>query len=271
MLSSVALAYDASDIKLVQQKLSAYGAGEADGRMGSKTRAAIKGYQRDWGLAETGEISDELIQMLKRKHPRTKAQWFKVSNTTCWIWSHYFIQPRSVVTWSGDCVEKKISGSGRIVRSYTKSGSTQQDTYEGEVAEGVFHGSGQHIDANGNSYKGEYRNGHWHGQGVLTWADGARYEGEFKNGKMHGRGVFTWANGTRYEGEHKDNYRHGRGVQTFASGNRYEGEYKDGKPHGRGTYITASGQREYRRWRNGCSTLRGRDTAINTTLQACGF
>ena len=83
-----ALAHSVADIKLVQEKLLAYGAGKVDGVMGAKTRAAILAYQKDWQIAETGEISDELIAMLKREHPRTKAQWFDVANRAgCKVWN----------------------------------------------------------------------------------------------------------------------------------------------------------------------------------------
>lgn len=51
----------------VQQRLNAlgYNAGPADGMLGSKSVTAIKAYQRDHGMAETGRVSPELITALE--------------------------------------------------------------------------------------------------------------------------------------------------------------------------------------------------------------
>ena len=50
-------------IRAVQGQLSALGYDPkgVDGKMGPNTSAAIERYQRDYGLAVTGQISDELL------------------------------------------------------------------------------------------------------------------------------------------------------------------------------------------------------------------
>lgn len=51
----------------IQQRLAAqgYDPGVVDGLFGTRTQRAIEAYQADWGLAVTGEISDELLSQLR--------------------------------------------------------------------------------------------------------------------------------------------------------------------------------------------------------------
>jgi hypothetical protein len=170
-----ATAQTSADIKLVQQKLSAYNAGTADGQMGSKTRNAIKAYQRDWQIAETGGITTDLVVMLKREHSKTKAQWPKVSNQDCEVWAGA-PQARETITWSGGCTGGKVNGTGtgKLVWASIENGQSKTSTYDGG-----------------------YRDGKMHGRGVWTGTNGDKYDGQFQDGKPHGRGVFTTASGKR--------------------------------------------------------------------------
>jgi hypothetical protein len=58
---------NADIIREVQELLSRlkYDPGPIDGVMGSRTRSAIKDFERDHGYPETGQISEELLQSLK--------------------------------------------------------------------------------------------------------------------------------------------------------------------------------------------------------------
>ena len=53
-------------IKSVQQVLNknGYDAGSADGVMGDKTKAAIAQFQKDNGMAPTGQVDETLVQTL---------------------------------------------------------------------------------------------------------------------------------------------------------------------------------------------------------------
>ena len=237
---TTALALSSADIKLVQEKLSDYGAGKADGKMGRKTREAILAYQRDWQITESGKITSDLIAMLKREHPRTKPQWFTVSNQDCEVWNET-PRPRGVFTWTGDCVGGKTGGTGKLVWWYVEQGEQKKSTNDGEYKNGKLHGRGVHTFASGDHYDGEWKDDKRHGRGVHTYTNGDRYDGDWKDDKKHGRGVYTWADGERYDGEYKDDKRHGRGSYTFASGDRYDGEWKDDKANGRGVSAFASG------------------------------
>lgn len=59
---------DADAIRQVQQRLNALGfqAGTPDGRMGSRTRSAVRAYQQAAGLLATGEIDPALLASLQR-------------------------------------------------------------------------------------------------------------------------------------------------------------------------------------------------------------
>ncbi|WP_312846867.1 peptidoglycan-binding domain-containing protein [Stappia sediminis] len=58
---------ETSQLAYVQRLLNerGYGAGAVDGRMGRRTRGAIRGYQRDNGLESTGEVTGELVVSLE--------------------------------------------------------------------------------------------------------------------------------------------------------------------------------------------------------------
>lgn len=63
-------------IELIQQQLSraGYDAGSADGVMGPATEAAIRKYQEDRGLQETGTITSELMRSLAESQPMDPTQ-----------------------------------------------------------------------------------------------------------------------------------------------------------------------------------------------------
>lgn len=62
-------AYNRATVKKVQQKLNqkGYSCGTADGIAGSKTKTAIKKYQKDHGLTITGTINSTLLKSLNIK------------------------------------------------------------------------------------------------------------------------------------------------------------------------------------------------------------
>ena len=52
-----------SNVQLILTKIG-FDPGPADGMMGEKTRTAIRAFQRQNGLAETGEIDEPLVRAL---------------------------------------------------------------------------------------------------------------------------------------------------------------------------------------------------------------
>lgn len=66
--AAAALVVDDGVVRQVQEQLNGLGypAGPVDGRMGSRTRAALRAFQRDSGLAASGEIDEALLAALRR-------------------------------------------------------------------------------------------------------------------------------------------------------------------------------------------------------------
>ena len=129
--------------------------------------------------------------------------WIIAENQPCQKWNPRPV-PGETFTWSGACVDGKVSGQGRGVWHLPDG---RQSVYEGSVREGKEHGQGTLNHSHGSRYEGEWRNGKRHGYGTSTWPDGDRYEGEWRNGKRHGYGTYTWSDGDRYEGEWRNNRR----------------------------------------------------------------
>ena len=178
--------------------------------------------------------------------------WEIVKNQPCQIYTKNKVEGASVpVTWTGDCVEGRGSGYGRM----EVQGPYGEIVYIGELRGGKQHGYGTYKwiagFRKGNRYEGYFLDGKRNGRGVYTWSSGNRYEGYFLDGKRNGRGVYTWQDGTRYEGDFVDGKLNGRGVYTWSSGNRYEGYFLDGKRNGRGVYTWQDGTRYEGQFRDG--------------------
>ena len=76
---------------------------------------------------------------------------------------------------SGDCTVKLEALSGQ---------------YHGNCNNGLANGYGVAIGK--DTYKGQFKNGLPHGEGTYIWANGNKYEGKWKEGKRHGRGTMTY-------------------------------------------------------------------------------
>lgn len=145
------------------------------------------------------------------------------------------------------------------------AGCTPQESYTGEMKNGLPHGTGTWIHTSGAKYVGEFREGHregqgtwthtsgisytgqwqkdrYHGRGTLTMPERLVYEGQWREGMRHGHGIQTWADGRRYEGFWEDDLIHGYGLMLYPDGSFYDGEWAGGRRNGRGTLITAEGE-----------------------------
>ncbi len=239
-----------AEVRVVQQLLidSGFTQVAVTGKFGTTTRQAIRLYQADWSLLQTGEISSELISRLAGMHDATRSRWQSVSNFDCQIWNN---QPEAEesVTWDGTCSGGKLHGRGKLEWTYRHAGQRKKATYEGG-----------------------YRNGKMHGPGVYVWPDGARYEGGWKEDDYHGQGTHTWPGVGSYKGEWRNHTFHGQGVHIWAGGNRYEGKWQAGKPHGYGIFHDRKLNRTYTgQWQEGCFDGKQGTAAVETTRQACGF
>jgi hypothetical protein len=243
------LTFAQSSVHTVQQALNGQGyeTGKVDGKFGKKTAAAIKLYQSDWQLEQTGEISDDLIARLNQTHPATKPRQQKAENQNC-LFDNRFPQARETIRYVGECLSGKAVGNGKSEWKYYHLGKWYRSTYEGG-----------------------WRDGKYHGRGAFLWPNGDRYEGDWNDNKRTGLGVFSWLNGDRYDGKFRDAKFHGKGVYLWANGNRYEGEFRDDKPHGYGVSTWANGVKMSGNWSRGCLSDDGKKQTIGTTNEACGF
>ena len=75
--------------------------------------------------------------------------------------------------------------------------------FEGDFVNDNPHGYGKLTWSNG-LYEGHFKDGLWHGKGKMIFADGGSYAGGWREGKKDGRGKYTFPTGGRvHEGEWK--------------------------------------------------------------------
>lgn len=125
--------------------------------------------------------------------------------------------------------------------------------YEGERNEaGERHGHGKARLPNNDTYEGQYANGKRNGQGTYKFKNGARYIGEYVDNRKHGNGTFIYPDGSKYEGEWVEDQRHGHGVYSYVNGDTYTGDWFKNYRHGQGTYVYAlTGSKYVGTWANG--------------------
>jgi hypothetical protein len=135
--------------------------------------------------------------------------------------------------------------------------------YEGEFANGMYHGEGKTTFSNQEHVEGTYENdihkegkytginrwfeGTWkklrlEGYGKGQFSDGRQYEGEWKNGLPHGKGVMTYPNGDSYAGDFEEDKQQGEGTVKFKDGRVYTGSCKQGVCHGNGRMSYPNGE-----------------------------
>lgn len=181
-----------------------YAPGPANGVMGEQSTRALRLYQSDWRLPETGVLTPELHARLTREHPQTRPQWFPVAGSNCEVWNDA-PQPQESATWTGGCADGRISGEGVLVWRSVHAGQVREQRHEGRFA-----------------------NGQEEGYGVTYYVDGGRYEGSFEDGDREGQGTRYLPDGSRYEGGWRDNLPHGAGTLTMADGRVFSGTWSQG-------------------------------------------
>ena len=147
--------------------------------------------------------------------------------------------------WTGEFKDGK-SWNGKGFLYYYTDNKRNGRTYDGEMAEGKYHGFGVHTRADGAVYEGQWVKGQRHGQGKYTYADEGEhkrtYVGQWTEDRMEGKGTFTFKDGSIYEGDFVDWKFEGYGLRKYANGCTYEGQWTADNQNGQGTYTYADGK-----------------------------
>ena len=138
------------------------------------------------------------------------------------------------------------------------------DSYAGNLASGVRHGSSKYTWSDNTAFRGSYEQGAKHGHGTLTFADGSKYEGGLHR-CWHTQFASQVANFSRCASVRNttrmvrtgSSYAHrragtfergvvcGEGTWTYSNGDLYQGTFADGKKHGEGCYHFAKAQCQF--------------------------
>jgi len=106
--------------------------------------------------------------------------WIVAENQPCQKFNPNPV-PGETYTWSGGCVDGKVSGKGRLVFQFPDGGQT---VYEGSMRAGKEHGQGTAVMPGGVRYEGGWREGKPHGDGMLIDSAGQGFEGKFQDGNL---------------------------------------------------------------------------------------
>ncbi|MEA2728071.1 MAG: hypothetical protein QOF70_2546 [Acetobacteraceae bacterium] len=152
------------------------------------------------------------------------------------------------VTWSGACVDGRVSGFGTLV-DHKPDGDT---IWQGTMQDGVREGHGVVTLPDGSSLSGDWRNGVLQDPIVLNSSKGMHYEGQSNNGVPEGEGTATWPSGARYDGHWQNGAKDGHGIMKYVSKGEptYDGMFKDGQRSGHGTLIFTNGTSFEGEWLN---------------------
>lgn len=137
--------------------------------------------------------------------------------------------------YEGSHIEGVPHGRGRLVYA-------NGDVYEGECVRGAAQGNGTQILSDGSTYHGRWVNNRKHGKGKQIFPDGTSYLGQFRDGQITGEGLMKYKNGDSYRGTFLEGVKHGEGIYEWAKGGKYKGMWFDNQQHGTGTRYYPDGQ-----------------------------
>ena len=233
-------------------------------RFRQQAQDCVTHFDQEWSKCDAGGKIGQQARDASVPLQPVEADWSVAENQPCQVYND---KPKLAfpVTWSGACVDGRVSGEGRLVRRFIDG----EFIYVGSMLGGKRHGFGTRTWAGGDRYEGEWREGRRHGSGTYTWASGGRYEGGWRDGTWHGFRTYSWPDDYRYEGEWLDGKRHGTGRHVWPNGDRYEGGWQAGKRHGTGTYTWFNGDLYERGWQAGTLHGFGTHTRTDGTTETC--
>ena len=124
--------------------------------------------------------------------------------------------------------------TGMYYGPLTTDGTTNSQTYLGNITNGKPDGYGYVEYANGDRYYGYFEDGKKSGQGVYVWAykssEGAYfYSGEWANDQANGYGTYVWYDGLYHVGNFKNGDFDGYGTRYSTTGKVTKGYWEDGE------------------------------------------
>ena len=163
------------------------------------------------------------------------------------------------VTYLGQFKEGMRHGMGKMVKA------------DGSIYEGIWINDncdifGRFIEPNGNIYVGEITEGEADGKGVLLRKDGSSYNGEWNMSMREGKGKEQWPDGSYYEGDFKASERHGKGIFVTKDGSKYEGDFVSNKKEGYGVEKSSFGNLYEGYWKSGRKHGHGKYTWITGAI-----
>lgn len=197
-----AAAQASEQTRIVQQALAdgGYQPGDIDGLYGDMTKAAIEAFQRDAGLAVTGQITPGLVQQLTNPQPR---EIEITGKSGCFVLSPN-PRPQETVEWDGACVSGRPDGEGTMVWRFRRNGAEAISSLRGTLVQGRVNGRAVYLAPDGSEYDGDWVDGKPNGQGAFRSAQGYVYEGGWRNGLPHGQGRWDSGVGDVFEGRWVD-------------------------------------------------------------------
>ncbi len=187
---------------LVQRTLveQGYEPGIVDGYYGPATADAIRQFQADWKVDQSGTINPQLIQLLTAPQPKSLPL---AGTQDCYILSPS-PRPQEAASWTGECDDGRPTGPGVLTWTFVRKGETKTETLDGTMDSGLVTGEAVFVSAEGGRYEGEWLDGKPHGAGKFKNAQGDTYEGAFLNGVPHGQGKWISVHGDSFEGAWED-------------------------------------------------------------------
>lgn len=103
-----------------------------------------------------------------------------------------FLNPKALAnetaSWTGSCVDGKISGPGKLTYNYFRSGVPTSQEIVGQAQKGKFEGPATFKSSYGTSFSGTFRNNSF-SKGRFTRRNGDWFEGKFRRDRASGRGI----------------------------------------------------------------------------------
>ncbi len=183
---------------------------------------------------------DKLRPCTKADYPRRLGEESNTNGRACW--GRYVVtsDPRyKNGVYEGEFANGKFHGFG--IYQFKASKENRGDRYVGNFRDGQMTSNGTYYFANGEKYIGNFEDGQRSGYGTQYLKNGDRFSGEWKYDQFHGYGKLTFPFGEVYEGHFAHGMRNGEGVIRFSDGSHFTGNFIADQRYGQGIEVRGDG------------------------------